>query len=293
MRRLVLSTVALLAALVSGPNLFAKGPSEGLTVTQWVQPEQVGEFRARVVVPAENGRTFAVEQARVTLLGVDGKVFRGVTNHRGEVTLSGVTPGVYAMTASGRKSFACYAMYVQDPDQTPGHALPAVAEIPCALVELDQFKSTTMPYMSSSAKRQNLKLGQTEQAGRLVKTQVSQVFRSPGDLVGHVIASPEIPASKTNVMLMRYGGKVRRSVSDDSGRFEFSEVEPGLYSLLAVGPHGIAAVGFEVVEQTRELSLNHSEGARFVSLMQETPEELNVLVAPVTQDELEDADEDG
>ena len=54
-------------------------------------------------------------------------------------------------------------------------------------------------------------------------------------------------ASEVDVRLFKAGTETHTTVSAESGRFEFSAVEPGSYSLIATAPTAVTAFGIQVV----------------------------------------------
>ncbi len=286
MRQLL--TTLLLATSAMGV-VHAQSPANQVVITQCVLPTQPGEFKARVVMPFQSGVT-AVPNSRVTLHGQKGAIHHGMTNIHGDVTLSDVAPGVYAMTAKADGVFACYSMHVLQPggDQK----CPDKAEIACALVNARQFETIVMPYVASHHSRDEL----TTSDGVLVKHMdrlqkaADPVVLSSGRVVGHLSSATNEAAEQMNVFLFKNRKVIGRAISNQKGRFEFEDLQPGVYSLVAVGPHGLAAVGFELVEQVAGTARVDRRGPNFVSLLQQPPVDatLDLEVIPMTEEEIEE-----
>jgi hypothetical protein len=55
-------------------------------------------------------------------------------------------------------------------------------------------------------------------------------------------------AELTNVFLFKGGMEIDRTLTDRNGAFNFDSIAVGNYSLMAIGPDGIALIGFELVD---------------------------------------------
>ena len=72
-----------------------------------------------------------------------------------------------------------------------------------------------------------------------------------GSLLGQVIARSadgilELSANN-NVLLVRDGRRLESTISDESGGFQFENLTPGEYGIVAAGPGGYTAFGFEAI----------------------------------------------
>ncbi len=267
-------------------SAVAQGPATHLIVTQTVRPTAPIQFDARVIFPTVQGPR-AVANAQVTLRGGQGQVHQGMTDYRGNVTIKGVSPGLYAMTAQADGLFACYAMHVLGPQQAEDRTFPGAVEIACALVRYRDFESTIMPYLVTQVDRAEL----VTDLDLVPANEMYRVTRSNGGLVGSLSAVTNHGAKQMNVFLVKNRRLISRAISDDEGRFSFADVESGIYSLLAVGPDGLAAIGFELVDRidrSGSAGLSSSNGQTLVNqIVDDGAGSLDIDVVPLTSDELE------
>lgn len=260
--------------------------SDHLAVTQWVNPATPSEFQARVLVPKVGGGARNVSGAHVILLGRNGSFHRGITDDHGDVVISGVGSGVYAMIARAPGLVAVYAMHVIAADQRGAAGYPGKAEIACAPLSYDKFATTVMPLLRSQYDREALTIEDANLekiSGHVRGNERYQVVRSGGGLVGYLyaatakgrIADPDDlddrldPAALMSVFLFRNGRDVGRAMTDELGRFEIPDLATGVYALVTVGPDGLGAVGFELLEEAdsdKKANLVSKDGYKFVSV---------------------------
>lgn len=277
-----------------------------LTVTQWVRPAVPGEFKARLIVPEEAGSMRAVENVIVTLRGREGLYHQGRTNEGGEVVIPDVAPGVYSMTARRNGLAACYAMHILGPDQVGGDLYPETIEIPLAPIDYERFRETIRPHLPSDYEIDSLDIipEHVEKiVGHTRGNELFQVQRSAaGGLVGYIYQStdhgvaidPEDiddrldPAEATHVFLFKTTKRIRRDLTSRTGRFEFEDLEPGIYSLAAVGRDGVAVLGFELSDPLAhsDASMSVKAGYRFVNLQMEAENKFAVQVTPMTDPQI-------
>ncbi len=300
MKRLLIVAVLLGSISLGNHNeAFSQGLPR-LTVTEWVHPSTPGEFKAKVVVPKVDGGVRAVQNAVITLRGKEGVVHRGRSNRQGDVVIRGVAPGVYAVTAQGKGICACYAMHVLDSEFTGSELYPDVAEISCALVPVDVFANTVRRYLPSDYDLDPLFIHEPAVEKVIVQTRGNEMFRvarSGSGVVGYIYAATDHgevldafdrddrlePSERTRVYLLREGKRIRHDVTDRRGRFDFTNLEPGIYSLMAVGRDGVASVGFELTDKDEsELGMVSSDGYQFVSQANDADSQFAIQVIPIT-----------
>jgi hypothetical protein len=235
-------------------------------LVQSVQLAEAGQFQATVMVPMNHSGPTPVVGAEVSLFGAQGVVHRGTSDQLGEVTIPGVQPGVYALVSRSERLFACFAMRVLEADASGDQAYPESALISCALVAPPQFEATVAPYLSTFASREQLRIDPTTWVHHVdanSSTASHRVLRSDDGLVGTLRTAGQRPAGQMNVFLIKDRKRVARTTSDDSGRFKIEGVQSGVYSIVAVGPEGVAAIGFEVMD--RSPAAVTAEGRRLIS----------------------------
>ncbi len=285
------STFAVVLMTIAGASAQeATSIENDLNVTQAVRPASPGKFQAKVVLPMSGAGMTEVPNAEVTLLGTKGAVHQGVTNIHGDVTIEGVAPGIYAMTARASGLFACYAMRVLGEDQAAEQALPESVEVSCALVTSRRFEATVLPYLARSSSREQFRTDGTTLVADVRGSVGSayRVARTAGGLVGSLRSAGGQVAAEMNVFIFKSRKNVGRTVSDDQGRFVLSDLPSGVYSMVAVGPAGVAALGFELVDSVGTSVGFNLDGRTFVNQVGAEDATLDVDVIPVTQQELEE-----
>lgn len=262
--------VMLVAATSSGLaaqesiNLGALSGQDHLTVTQWVTPILEGRFEGRTVLPLADGGVGYVAGAEVFLVGKGEVMHRGYSNRAGHVVIDGVEPGVYGMIARAKGLVACYAMHVIDSDQPGSDLYPSKAEIALQTIDHQSFWSIVLPRMRSDYDLDTLSI-EEERLDDIVShargNERYRVTRTQGGMVGYLYGATDHgraiddedrdrldPAEFMTVLLFKDGRYVGRDLTDERGRFDFQTLPAGLYSLITVGPDGVGAVGFELMD---------------------------------------------
>jgi hypothetical protein len=229
-----------------------------LTMNQWVSATDAGSLTGRVVLPKAGGDAEALADVSVAILARDGKVLRAKTNQKGEFEIAGVESGVYALTARGDHVFAACAMHVVSANDVKDLEFPKSAEISMANIDYTVVNTALIRYLPASVKKQEVQY-EAVNFGQLQDQVCGQdLFRVAQDGNGmkgrlHVAGAKvgELNAAeKTNVFLFKDAMEIDRSLSDEQGKFEFANMDPGFYSIMAIGPNGIGLIGFELVDPT-------------------------------------------
>lgn len=278
--------------------------ADHLTVSQWalIQPD-VG-FVAHVVIPTLEGNA-AAHRVVVTLRGRDGVYYEGTSDPAGIVAIPHVSPGVYVLTAHGEGTFACYALHLLD-ESTAGHQLyPDSVEIPLApLPFTPHVDETVRPLIPSEYGIDSLEILGENVEKVLGHARGNELFRvrrtESGSLVGRIYQATDHgvvlddedlvdrldPAEGTHVFVFHQDQRIGRDLTSENGHFEFPAMASGIYSMIAVGPDGVAVLGFELVEQVPELLPTPVTGiesdVHFVNQTTETDSEFAVQVIPMT-----------
>jgi hypothetical protein len=117
-------------------------------------------------------------------------------------------------------------------------------------------------------------------------TKIRGGFKFPldeeGNLIGRIqpiaTSSGELSkVSEMNVFLIQEDQEVARVAVEESGSFKIEDVEPGVYSIVAAGKDGFAALSLELVEgtlngQDRVGAIGRQANAHYVSLGKSAPE---------------------
>ena len=268
-----------------------------LTVNQWVQPAENGTLNGRILVPADEGTSQAVEGAHVAILGADGEVLRSPekTNAKGEFSITGVKPGVYALTARADYVFAACAMHVLDSDLVGEREFPKVAEISAANIDYTTVKTAIVRYLPPTAKQNKASI-QDVQLDALVERVCAQdtfrVAQTRGGMKGRLHPAGAQGGSLndvqlTNVFIIKDGIEVARTTTNANGEFSINTLGAGNYSLMAVGPDGLGLIGFELVDEedlARGGVVSTADGKQLVAQIGGCCcQELAMQVAPLPQ----------
>ena len=229
-----------------------------LTMNQWVQVAENGSLTGRVFLPQAGGQSEVLADVSVAILARDGEVLRAKTNSGGEFQIADVRPGVYALTARGKNAFACCAMHVVDSGQAAGLEFPQQADIAMAGLDYTAVNTAVIRYLPPSVKEQKVNFSNVDLSGlknRVCGESLFRVAQSADGMKGklHVAGANSTDLSSagtTNVFLYSEGREIARTLSSPSGEFDFEEIDPGFYSVLAIGPSGIGLIGFELVDQS-------------------------------------------
>ena len=266
-----------------------------LAVNQWVQPTENGKLVGRIVIPMTNGTSKAVENAVVSMVDQDGNLITcdAKTNAKGEFSINGVAPGIYALSVRADYVFAAVAMHVVDSDLVGPQSFPTQAEIAAANVDFTTVKMAMIRYMPPST-NEIISLSDSQVvavADQVTGEHTFRVAQTNGGLKGRLNAPGAIGgnlngAQLTNVFIMKNGQEVARTVTTESGEFTIEQLDAGAYSLMAIGPQGLGLIGFELVDptaltQNAQVSAN---GKHFVFRLpsgEACSEELTMQIAPV------------
>tara|TARA_R110002049_G_scaffold2750_2_gene21787 strand:+ start:671677 stop:672972 length:1296 start_codon:yes stop_codon:yes gene_type:complete len=250
----------LIAGLVFVPNASAEQENNHLIVNQWIHPAADGTLVGRVVIPSGNGSVEAVANASVAMLSRDGEVIRpeAKTNAKGAFLMKGVKPGVYALMARADNVFACCAMHILDDATAAGNEFPSEAEIAAAKVDYTMVNTAMIRYLPPKFRDSNVSINSARigsLANRVCGQDLFRVAQTAGGMKGQLhqagARGAELDSAQmTNVFVIKDGLEVGRAITDEQGNFEIETLEPGEYSLLAVGPDGLGLVGFELVDPT-------------------------------------------
>lgn len=278
MTRLVAAISFFSLGLIVAPAAWAQSAVVNhLTMNQWVQSSEGGALQGRVVLPKGDGQTEALEGVTVAISTRDGQVMRAKSNEKGEFTIPGVQTGVYALTARGKEVFACCAMHVISAESDLENRFPKVAEISVANVDYTVVNTAVIRYMPPNAKTADVSMASAQLerlASRVCGNDMFRVAQSEGGMKGRLhLAGAKgadlVGANLTNVFLFKDAMEIDRTLTDESGRFAFEIMQPGQYSLLAIGPGGVGLIGFELVDEstlTETAQTNANRGEQLVGI---------------------------
>ena len=264
--------LATFVAVISNQTCFAQVTH--LTESQWVKTTD-GNLVGRVILPAKGGAASAVENAVVAIVGKDGEIqtASAKTDSKGRFSIAGVKPGVYAMTARADYVFACCAMHVLDNDAH--NQYPSSVEIAAANIDFTTVKTAIIRYLPPKVREFDYSIAKANLDGLsplVTGTDFFRVAQSSDGMRGRLHqAGAEVAkldqARLTNVFIMINGPEAARAVTNEKGEFTIKQLDPGHYSLMAIGPDGLGMVGFELVSaDTDESVATTADGKTLVGI---------------------------
>ena len=110
-------------------------------------------------------------------------------------------------------------------------------------------------------------------------------LREDGRLTGFTVVPKVVDqelaiSNSMNVSIIRDGQSVDRTISNEDGSFEFTNLEPGIYGVIAGGPPGFSAFSFELLEAAAPEFTPVSTSATVNRMAAAVAEDLVVLVTP-------------
>ncbi len=269
MKRLLAAVCTFCLGLFLAPSLVAQTAiMNHLTMNQWVQATDNGSLQGRIVLPKAEGQLEALEGVNVAISAGDGKVLRAKTNAKGAFLIRGVEPGIYGLTARGDNVFACCAMHVIASDPSLTNKFPQVAEVAVANVDYTVVNTAVIRYMPPNVVPPSVSISSAELEGLATRVCGNDMFRvalNDGSMKGRLhlagAKGAELQSVQpTNVFIFKDAMQIDRTLTDESGQFAFENLQPGQYSLLAVGADGIGLIGFELIDEAARMETARKAG---------------------------------
>jgi hypothetical protein len=194
----------------------------------------------------------------VTIIDPGGHSTRLTADSNGVAILSDAAPGVHAVVALGRAGHVAVPVVLRELADADAVATGDLAtfDLPLLGVGPGEVMRVANSFLApptavgtmADINRQPIRDGEILAGHQyLVRTGVG------GRVVGrfHSLLRPDAPngsLSGTNVMIYRAHQLVARATTDEEGRFEFENLQPGVHGLIAAGLAGYAAIAFEVFD---------------------------------------------
>lgn len=189
----------------------------------------------------------------VRLVGVTGKSVRVTPDNSGMISFD-ARPGVLAVVSSGPVGHAAVPIVIRE-KTTPGLIPRRTDPIPIPTFQLgtSEVRQTVGKFIPPKGITSPVSFRVNHPLVRQGEVVPSNRYRvhldSEGLMTGQVFSLLEPGAfdrfAGTNVLIHRDGQPIARGTADASGRFSISDLEPGKYGLVTVGPSGYAAFAFE------------------------------------------------
>ena len=251
----------------------------------WITTNDEGNLTGRIsAIEPSQSVTVPIEQLNVSLLKKGEKIRTSTTDDDGKFLLEDVQPGVYTLVASGQNGFLAYGVNVLpklelfdalekntqlDPREKKAFyvshfKLPQDAviaeelQIDAAAVppEFSTLQRISRNYLPSATA---LNIGRDLNDAKAISkaTDIKGGFKYPltddGKLEGRIqpIATDDGKPAKLsdmNIFLIQDDVEAARVTVEENGKFEIEDIEPGVYSLIAAGEDGFAALSLELVK---------------------------------------------
>lgn len=189
----------------------------------------------------------------IRLVGVTGKSVRVTPDNSGMISFD-ARPGLIAVVSSGPVGHAVVPIVIRE--KTTAGLLPRRTDpipIPTFQLGSTEVRRTVGKFIPPTGVTGPVAIRVNQPLVRQGEVVPSNRYRvhldSEGQMTGQVFSLLEPGAFErfagTNVLIHRDGQPIARGISDSSGRFVISDLEPGKYGLVMVGPSGYAAFAFE------------------------------------------------
>jgi hypothetical protein len=230
----------------------------------------------------------------VTVIDSNGKSQQLEADSTGIATYQNAAPGVVAVVIGSEKGHNAMPLVIRESGEVPTADAPvAVAPtVKLPLVEVPptdvvRFASSAVPAAGSSS-YSDIDADFVSSGALNVAYEYRVRLSSNGALTGQVMSlvrnglmSSDVAG--TQVMIYSGGNVVAQTTADSQGFFQVSGVAAGVHGLVAVGPGGYAAFGFETFSASTVASRPSNDGFTLVSLATQAEGDVLpvVLVPPV------------
>ncbi len=265
-------------------NLQDDAPLSETLQAHWITANQDGNLEGRIsAIEPSPSSTVPIEKLDVALLKKGEKISKATTDNDGKFTLKNVEPGVYTLIAAGQNGFLAYGVHVlpkiqafdaleknsdvdskilkqayyvshfnvpQDSVVVDNLQIDAAAVPP----EFSTLQRISQNYLPSAAALSTAR--DQDDAKAIGKaTKIRSGFKHPlsadGSFEGRIqpIASNGGKAAKLsemNIFLIQDDIEAARVNVEENGKFKVEDVDPGVYSLVAAGKDGFAALSVEL-----------------------------------------------
>lgn len=221
------------------------------------------------------------DEAETRLFAANGDAVDFEADEEGNLKVENAKEGLHVLIAQTSDAIASVAFFVKQSEQAvlPEERTIDVPMIPNGGVaargvgEIYLAKNDITP----TGNLAGVQYESSERHGYRVR------ITGDGRVVGQVITVGEEDslqlAANNNVFLLKNGVRQQNSLSDNTGSFEFKDVTPGVYGVVAAGPAGYTAFAFEAIDG--QLVMQKMNKAGFVSKLAQDIVVANNDVLPV------------
>ena len=242
-------------------------------------PDENGRVMGRVTIrdivthadiPASNQRVYVKQEGNV--------VAQTTTDNAGQFGFDELAPGAYSLTVSGDQAFSTFGVQVTENQSETGQEIDISALSPRVRQIVDELKNFESIVKVATMENVTTKVSLYEPTDKPVTKRVQ--ITEEGTIKGRVFALEDEENSDvgvTAVTILKDGETLSKVNSDENGKFEIPEMEPGVYGFVAIGPKGIAILRFEAVE-------NEDVAGAYTSMFVESLAIAQGLDVPLSQD---------
>lgn len=234
------------------------GKLEDTGSRQIVRVNQQGELWGRISTLKESGVPVPIGDVTIHFVRNNLILKRVRPANNGEFIVRGLKPGVHAVIAAGPDGFVAFSINVaRDRSDSPDGmlALDMQAVPPRDFAVIRELLTN---HTDAGPKRFETRndLGNVKQKGSVseeVTIGREQVYLDAnGNLKGrmqrlHPETGSPLPVVRTNIFLIQDSRVVRSTPLNESGKFQFEGIRPGVYSLATAGSDGFAAFPVQVL----------------------------------------------
>lgn len=241
---------------------------------QWVRSNAEGQITGQVV---RSGGGAAELAGDVMLIDAEGSPKTFAMGKDGSFLITDAKPGLYTIAYRSTVGFAAFAMHIMDSDN---EHLPTHTLIPAARISPRQALSTISRYQPVRTPAAPSIAGPAQ---RLMNSDVVSIRQlaqdADGGVSGRIIEAGSseqglAPAGGMNVLLLQDGIVRGQAITNFDGQFQIKKMDLGEYDLVASGPNGYAAVGFQLVKSLAAQSAGQpatADGQQLVSTVSQPP----------------------
>lgn len=269
----------------ASPSVQDDVPLSETLQAHWISTNDDGNLEGRIsAIELSDLTSMPIEKLDVALLKKGEKIRIATTDNDGRFTLQTVSPGVYTLVASGQNGFLAYgvnvlpnlkafdvldqktelqrnelkrAYYVSVFNLPQDAVVEETLQIDAAAVppEFTTLQRICRNYLPTTAELTvELDRDDAKAIGKAtsIRSGFQHTLTADGKLEGKIqpIATSDGQSAKLsdmNIFLIQYDVEAARVAVEESGRFTIEDVEPGVYSLVAAGKDGFAALSLELI----------------------------------------------
>lgn len=201
----------------------------------------LGDLEGRLGVLSDVETDFS--KINVALVKLGKVVATAQPLNDGSFTFANVTEGSYSLIASGESAFAAYGVHVVGEGTKDASR---VMELALVAPNADEIRNLISPQEAAVVSQATPDLNS-------IPVGANRVLLDAGVLTGSVHPLFASSSTKATVHLLKGTNKLASVETDEEGKFEIADVEPGVYSFVAVGQAGFAAISFEAVGPSEDV----------------------------------------